>query len=155
MTSLLQTCLVLHIAGIVLLGGTTLTNYIISRQFWSCITTDRNRAIVINSTTMIFERLTGIGGMLTVLTGISMVVILHGVVDAQLWFRVKMILVLLIILNALLFARPQNRRLKRLLSTNNEGNNELMSVKSRMDLYYTVQLVMLFSIFILSVFKFD
>jgi len=102
-----------------------------------------------------FDRLIGIGGMLTILTGISMVALLHGIVEAHLWFRVKMILVLLIILNALLFARPQNRRLKRLLSTTNEVNNELTSIKPRMDLYYTLQLVMLFSIFVLSVFKFD
>jgi hypothetical protein len=41
-----------------------------------------------------------------------MVAILHGVVDSQLWFRIKMILVLLIILNALPFA-PQNIKLKK------------------------------------------
>src|SRR6476660_6840385 len=104
MATLLQICLVLHITGIVLLGGTTLMNYIISRQFWSCIETDKNKAIIINSTTLTFGRITGIGGLLTILTGVTMVAILHGVVDSKPWFRIKMILVLLIILNALLFA---------------------------------------------------
>src|SRR4030095_16122438 len=155
MTTLLQICLVLHITGIVLLGGTTLMNYIISRQFWSCIEIDKNKAIVINSTTLIFGRITGVGGVLTILTGITMVAILHGVVDSQLWFRIKMILVLLIILNALLFARPQSVKLKRILSTGSIPSSELSAVKSRMNLYYAVQLIMLFSIFILSVFRFD
>jgi hypothetical protein len=109
MGTLLQVCLVLHITGIVLLGGTTLTNYIISRQFWNCIETDKNKAIVINSTTITFGRIMGIGGVLTILTGIGMVAILHGAVDAQLWFRIKMVLVLLIILNASLFARHKIR----------------------------------------------
>jgi hypothetical protein len=86
MSILLQISLVLHITGIVLLGGTTLMNYIISRQFWSCVKTDKNKAIVINSTTFNFERITGIGGVLTILTGMVMVVILHGIVDSQLWF---------------------------------------------------------------------
>jgi hypothetical protein len=145
---------VLHITGVVLPGGTTLMNYIISRQFWSCIETDKNKAIIINSTTLTFGRITGIGGVLTILTGITMVAILHGVVDSQLWFRIKMILVLLIILNALPFA-PQNIKLKRILTTGSKSSDELSSVKSRMDLYYAVQLIMLFTIFVLSVFRFD
>jgi hypothetical protein len=155
MTTLLQICLVLHITGIVLLGGTTLMNYIISRQFWSCIETNKNKAIVIHSTTLTFERITGIGGVLTILTGVAMVAILHGVIDSQLWFRIKMILVLLIILNALLFARPQNTKLKRILTTGSKTSSELSSVKLKMDLYYAIQLIMLFTIFVLSVFRFD
>ena len=130
-------------------------NYIISRQFWSCIETNKNKAIVIHSTTLTFERITGIGGVLTILTGVAMVAILHGAVDSQLWFRVKMILVLLIILNALLFARPQNIKLKKILSTSSNISHELSSVKAKMNLYYSVQLIMLFTIFVLSVFRFD
>ena len=155
MGTLLLICLVLHITGIVLLGGTTLMNYIISRQFWSYIKTDRNRAVIINSTTMVFGRITGIGGVLTILTGIGMVAIVHGAVDSQLWFRVKMILVLLIILNSLFVARPQNLKLKKLLSTEDKLSNELTSLKSKMALYYALQLIMLLSIFVLSVFKFN
>ena len=155
MGTLLQICLVLHIAGIVLLGGTTLINYVISRQFWNCIGTDRNRAVVINSTTLGFERITGIGGMLTILTGIGMVLILHGAVDSQLWFRIKMVLVLLIILNALLFARPQNIKLKKILSRGNDAGKDLSSVRSKMNLYYAFQLMMLLAIFVLSVFRFS
>ena len=155
MGTLLQICLVLHITGIVLLGGTTLMNYVISRQFWTCVETDRNRAIVINSTTLVFGRITGIGGVLTILTGIGMVAILDGAVDAQLWFRIKMMLVLLIILNSLLFARPQNTKLKKILLAGNQSNNELSSVRSKMNLYYAIQLIMLVTIFVLSVFRFD
>jgi len=154
MGTLLAICLVLHITGIVLLGGTTLMNYIISRQFWNCVETDRNKAIVINSTTLTFAKITGIGGVLTISTGIAMVAILHGVVDTQLWFRVKMILVLLIILNASLFATPQNTKLKKILSAPNPINSEFSSIKSKMYLYYALQLTMLFGIFVLSVFKF-
>jgi hypothetical protein len=110
MGTLLQICLVLHITGIVLLGGTTLMNYIISRQFWSCVKTDKNKAIVINSSTFAFERINAIGGMLTILTGITMVTLLHGVIASQLWFRVKMILVVMIILNSLLLAQDHKMK---------------------------------------------
>lgn len=155
MGTLLHACLVLHITGIVLLAGTTLMNYIISRQFWSYIEIDRNRAIVINSATLSFARLTGIGGALTILTGIAMVAIFHGAVSSQLWFRVKMALVLLIILNALLLGAPQTTKLKKILLSGVHKSDRLESVKSRMDLYYAIQLIMFFTIFILSVFRFN
>ena len=155
MGTLLQVCLVLHITGIVLLGGTTLLNYIISRQFWSCVSTDRNKAIVINSTTLSFGRITAIGGVITILSGIAMVVLFHGIVASQLWFRVKMILLLLIILNALLFARPQNIKLKKILSADSIAGNELYPLKSKMNIYYAIQLTLFFCMFILSVFRFN
>lgn len=151
---LLQICLLLHITGIVLLGGTTLANFILSKQLWACAQIDKNRALTIHTTTRAFEKFTGIGGGLTILTGIGMVAALHGAVDAQLWFRIKMILVLLIILNSVLFARKQNIRLAEILSSTHHPGNALRSIKARLNLYYSLQLVLLFSIFILSVFRF-
>ena len=155
MVTLLHVCLVLHITGIVLLGGTTLLNYIISRQFWNCISIDRNKAIVINSTTLSFGKITAIGGAVTILSGVAMVIIFHGIVASQLWFRVKMILLLLIILNALLFARPQNIKLRKLLLSDTIAGNELFPVKSKMNIYYAIQLTLFFTMFILSVFRFN
>src|SRR5438045_3165492 len=108
--------LILHIAGIVIIAGTTFTNYFISKQFWSCIEADKQRAVIINSTTLLFERLTGIGGAVTIISGFAMVVVLHGVFVSQAWFQIKMALVLLIILNASFFARAQNKKLQKLLS---------------------------------------
>ena len=154
MGTLLQSCLVLHITGIVLLAGTIFGNYIISRKFWSYIKVDKGKAMVVHSVALTLGRITGIGGAVILLTGIGMVAILHGAVGAQLWFRVKMILVLLIILNLLLFARPQNRKLKKILSAGDHINNELGTIRPRMDLYYMIQLILLFSIFVLSVFRF-
>ena len=92
MFTLLQICLVLHITGITILAGTTLVDYIISKQFWNCLQVDNSRAVVINSTTLSLGRVTAIGGIMTILSGIGMVAVLHGAVDSQLWFRIKMIL---------------------------------------------------------------
>jgi hypothetical protein len=154
-SSLFLLCLLLHITGIVLLAGTTLASYIISRKFWSSLKTDRHKALIINSTTTTFERLTALGGVLTILSGIAMVALLEGIVAWQFWFKIKMALVVFIILNASLFARPQNLRLKKNLSLGHPANDELRSAKSKISLYYAVQLILLFSIFVLSVFRFQ
>src|SRR6185295_3800077 len=100
----------------------------------------------INSTTLNFGRITAIGGAVTILSGIAMVFIFHGIVASQLWFRVKMILLLMIILNALLFARPQTTRLKKLLSDGSTANHDLYPLKSKMDIYYAIQLTLFFTI---------
>ena len=155
MTTLFQISLILHIAGIVMIAGTTFTNFVISKQFWNNIETDKHKAVIINSTTLSLGRLTGIGGVLTILSGIAMVAALHGVFTAQLWFQIKMALVLLIILNASFFARQQNKKLQQLLSVNHSTGNALNTIKANLNIYYTIQLILLLTIFVLSVFKFN
>lgn len=155
MNLLLEICLVLHITGITILTGTTLVNYVISKQFWSNIRVDINRAIIINSTTLTLGRITAIGGMLTVLSGIAMVALFHGAFNSLLWFRLKMVILLLIIANSLFVERPLNFKLKTLLPGNANAVNELEAVKSKMNVYYLSQLTMLLIIFVLSIFRFN
>jgi hypothetical protein len=155
MLVLLQIFLVLHICGITVLTGTTLVNYILSKQIWSYVKADHTRAIVINSSLLRTVRVTAIGGMITILSGIGMVAILRSAVNSQLWFRIKIILVFLIILNALLVARPQNIRLKGILLTGLNNHRELIPIKTKMNVYYFIQLTILLLIFVLSIFKFN
>ena len=147
--------LILHIVGIVIIAGTTFTNFFIARQFWNCIEADKQKAVIINSSAVVFGRLTGIGGMLTILSGVSMVAALHGAIASQIWFQIKMALVVLIILNATFFARTQNRKLQQLLFAGTYATNELLIIRSRMNFYYAVQFILLLIIFILSVFRFN
>ena len=146
--------LILHITGIVIIAGTTLTTYFIAKQFWKFIQTNKPRAVIINSTNLFFGKLTAIGGMLTILSGIIMVIVLHGALVSQIWFRVKMILVVMIILNASVFARVQNKKLEKLLAVNINTIHQLNPIKSKMNLYYVIQCILLIAIFVLSVFRF-
>ena len=153
MGTVLHLALVLHITGFVLLGGTTLMSFIISRQLWNYLQTDLTKAITINAATLNFERITRIGAVLTSLSGILMAIILWPVVSKQPWFRIKMVLVILIILNSIFFARPQMGRINKILAAH-PNSAEWSYVKSRMNSYYTLQLLMLFTIFVLSAFRF-
>ena len=138
-----------------MIAGTTFSNYFISKQFWNYVETDRQKSIIINSTTLLFGKLTGIGDAVTIISGFAMVAVLHGVIASQLWFKIKMILVLLIILNASFVARKQNKKLLQLLSANNTTTNVFDAVKLKMNIYYAVQFLLLIIIFALSVFKFN
>ena len=155
MTVLFQVCLMLHIIGIVVIAGTTFSNYFISKQFWNYINADRQRAIIINSTTLLFGQLTGIGGGVTIISGLAMVAVLHGAITSQLWFHIKMLLVLTIILNATFFARRLNKKLQQFLSANDTTINVFDAVKLKMNIYYAIQFILLIIIFVLSEFKFS
>src|SRR5690349_1172430 len=145
--------LILHIAGVVIIAGTTLTAFVISKQLWVFVETNREKAQIFNSNGALFGKMTGIGGMLTILSGIAMVVTMHSAFVSQIWFQIKMILVLLIILNASFFARAQNKKLGKLLAAGNT-TYQFNTIKSKMILYYAIQFIFLMTIFVLSVFKF-
>ena len=146
--------LILHIAGVVIIAGTTLTAFFISKQLWIFAETNRQKTQIFNSNGALFGKMTGIGGMLTILSGIVMVAIMHGAFVSQIWFQIKMILVLLIILNASFFARAQNKKLDKLLTATSNATHQLNAIKSKMNLYYAIQFIFLMTIFVLSVFRF-
>ena len=156
-TTIFHVSLVLHIIGITMMAGTTLADAITYRQFWKYLQIDKQKAILINSVATKFPRFIGIGAGLLILSGVSMVASLHGVVAEQIWFRIKMTLVLLAILNGLLIARPQALKLKKLLASDmiDNNSNEFSTIKKRITVILTIQLILLLMIFILSVFRFD
>ncbi|HEY1869923.1 MAG TPA: hypothetical protein VGG71_02640 [Chitinophagaceae bacterium] len=156
MLTSLQIFLLLHLSGFALLAGTVLTNYLISVQCWKYIETNKQKALTINSSILILNRVTAIGGIITVLSGIIMVIILHGTVFSQLWFRIKMVVLVLIIMNSVTVARRQSLKLNTFLA----GQNEIQAldpaaIKLNLSRYYMMQFMLLLTILVLSVFKFN
>ena len=85
-------------------------------------------------------------------------IITQGAFGAQLWFKVKMIVLLIIIINAVILSRNSGVMLKRLITEDTKGkemNPELTSAKWRIRIFYLIQLSLIVTIFVLSVFKFN
>jgi hypothetical protein len=155
--TLLHVGLIFHIIGITMMAGTTFADFITFRQFWKQLPRDKQKAILINIATAKFPVFIGIGAVLLILSGITMMAVLHGVLDTQTWFRIKMALVLLIILNAVIIGRPQNIKLKKMLLSDivNGTSIEFNIIKKRIRLFHVLQFTMFVLIFILSVFRFE
>ncbi len=98
MQTLYQIALVNHIIGLTLLAGTTLVDYILTRHFWKQYFQNPFQAIAINDATSKFQILFGIGIILLILSGITMMGITHGAFGEQIWFQIKFGLVILIII---------------------------------------------------------
>jgi hypothetical protein len=147
--------LVVHITGFTMLAGTVLADYVIRRRMRPYLITDKPRAVGMMDSTAALSRLIGIGSALLVLSGIAMLSIFKGAVGAALWFKIKLVLVVLVALIGAVLLNRSNRRLKSLLQANDDRNNPaILAVRRRMDLFHGLQLLLFLTIFILSVFKF-
>jgi len=152
--TLLSLYLVLHISGFTLMGGTIIADFAVYRRLNKYLITDKNKALTMLESSAIFPVLISIGAALLIITGVSMVIVIPGF-TGMLWFRIKMILVLFIILNGALMARPAGTRLKKsLLENTNADNAKIEGLKNKLSIIYISQLILLLVIFTLSVFKF-
>ena len=161
-----QIALITHIVGITLMAGTTLVEYLLTKHFWKLYASDRSRAIATNEAGFNFHLIVNIGIILLILSGVSMLVITQGVFAKQIWFQIKIGLIVIIAINGSAFGRKQDAKLKRLISMEKlnfqddprgqeNRKDDLMKVKNRLDLFYISQLIMFLTIFTLSVFKFN
>ena len=155
---LLHFSLVFHIIGLTIVGGSTLVAFVLQNQFWRQYEQDASKAIGVMVANAKVPRITMIGLLLLILSGMSMMIITQGAFGAQLWFKVKMIILLIIIINAVILSRKLGVTLKRLISEDTHGKeikSELTSAKWKIRIFFLLQLSLIVTIFVLSVFKFN
>lgn len=148
--------LTLHISGLVILAGTTVVDYVIFKTFWKLFDQEKEKSTSLFQAMSKFTMLIGIGAALTILTGIGMMALTHGVFGEQLWFRIKFILVIILILNGLLVGRRQGLKLMKIINDrNSDYTQQIKSVRSKLKRFHLFQLIIFFTIIFLSVFKFN
>ena len=163
---LLRSGLVLHITGIALMVGGAVAAFVLQGQLWKLILSDKDRARLFVRSASGLNRIQMAGGVLIITGGVLMMTALHGVVMSAFWFRIKLVLLGLIVLNAVVTLRPAGKKLRMLLTTavpslDNEhpaqavATERMMvsSVRGRMRLFYLLQFLFFLLIFILSVFQ--
>ena len=157
MTSLgfLQILLVLHITGFTMMAGTVLADFTVFRRTSRYLIADRQKAVTILEGSAGLVVLISVGAILLITTGIGMVIVFKGAVASMLWFKIKMALVIVVVLNGAVLARRAMLKLRETLTLNtNETNSQVAGLKKRLGYIYITQLVLFLAIFILSVLKF-
>jgi len=157
--NILKSGLVLHITGIVVMVGTLFASFLVYRQFWKLFTSEKDKAAVLFNIISRFQVAQMIGGALVITGGIIMMIAFHGVLMHAAWFKIKMTMLLLIILNAAFVARPAVLQLKQLLVPVQTGEAEaqfnMLAVKRKITVFYALQFIFFLAIFILSAFQFN
>jgi hypothetical protein len=157
MNTVYNAALVLHVMGITAMAGTTLIDFVLFQQLWKTLPNNKDKSIVLEDTLYRLQKFMGFGMLLIIISGIIMMFYLHQVWGQQLWFRVKMGLLLLIIINGLGLRRVLGNKLKKQLN-NFGGDSDLTNVrpalKKNITIVLVTQLLFFIIVFVLSVFKF-
>jgi hypothetical protein len=151
--TLLQLLLVLHITGFATMAGTVAADITIYRRLSKYLVADQGRALTMLDSSASFPVLIGISAAIILLTGFGMVSIIPAF-TGMVWFRIKMVLVLCIIINGAIVGRRLGNKLKGLLNSSITNNVEIGMLKNRMSIMYLVQVLLFLAVFTLSVFKF-
>lgn len=149
---LFQGFIVLHLIGFLLFAGTSVADFVGFRQFWKQYDLDKSKATTIMQAISGFPVLMRVGIGLIILSGIGIMYMTHGAFGEQLWFRVKFALVLLIILNTFLFGLRQK---KLLIKSFEAADSAIGKIRGNIRLFHTLQLLIIFIIILLSVYKFN
>ena len=150
--------LVLHLIGLTIMAGTTLVDFVTFRQFWALYAQNKQKALPVMEVQAKFPRLLATGIILLLVTGISMMAVTRGVFGEQLWFRIKMVIVVLVIINGLAVGRRQAMKLRRLITTDTGDSDTQQKVKSLRQgiaIFHISQLLLFIVIIILSTFRFN
>jgi hypothetical protein len=113
--TLRQIGLLLHIIGVTMAAGVALVSYLASRKFLSQYTLNREKGLAILHTVSILPMIARIGLLILVVSGVMMISASGGGFGQLLWFRIKMILVILIIAVSLFVKMRLDKRLHRQL----------------------------------------
>lgn len=152
---LFNTSLWLHVIGITCMAGATVVEYVLARKFWRIYARNPQSGILGSNITANIPLLTMVGMLLILLSGVGMMIATRGVFDSMLWFRIKMALVVIVILNAILNGRKQRAKLDKLLvEAVSPDPQQLAQARKHQRNFYISQLFLFLIIFLLSTFKF-
>lgn len=153
-TTLYSMALVTHIIGITLMAGATFIDFVSFRSLSKVLSTNRAKALVLEESLRKLQRVMGIGMLIILASGVMMMVRLHELWGAQIWFRIKMGMLALIIINGLLLRRRVGSNLNKALFQETVGDN-FRKVKTYFMIIQLVQLILFIVVYVLSVFKFN
>jgi hypothetical protein len=150
---LYHTALTFHFIGIVMFAGASFMDFRISKQFWNAYLTNKIGLVPIATTIGKINKIAEIGGRFIVPSGILMIY-LNQAWAAQPWFRIKMGILVIILINAGAFRRKLGKSLT-VLALGNSLDMDGLKIKRKLERVQLIQLMLLTTMFVLSVFKFN
>ena len=151
---LMQGLLIMHLSGLTLLAGTTVADYVTFRTFSSQFKTQGKPS---DSLLNLMSRLAivlAIGGSLLLVSGVGLMAVTHGVFMYQLWFKIKLALILVLVLNGFLVGNRQLEKLKKGVKQSTAPTDQMVKDASfRLNIFYLLQLAIFLFVIILAVFK--
>jgi uncharacterized membrane protein SirB2 len=154
--SIFPALLTLHLIGLIIMAGATLIDFINYQTFWKLFHHQKEQATGVLVSGARFSRLIGIGGALLIITGAGMIALTHGSLANQLWFKIKMVFVLLLIVNGAFNGKRLTTKLRNgLIAKVPFWDEQALGLKGKLWLYFGFQLSVFLIIIFLSTYKFN
>lgn len=156
--TLYHIALVTHIIGITVMAGTSFIDFVAFRILCKAYPADNVKVLIFKDYLYSLQRFLGLGMLLILVSGVAMMIKFHEIWGAQLWFRIKMGILLLIIVNGLVLRRRVGSTLKKITVTDGSIttlSQKWDSVRRNMTAIQLVQILLFVIIYVLSVFKFN
>jgi uncharacterized membrane protein len=156
--NLLQTGLLLHMIGLATIAGITLADYMTTRRFRMLYFQDKQKGAALMQATAKLPAVAGLGLLLQIVSGAMMLAATSGAFAQQQWFRIKMVIVILIMAVFIFLNRSLRKRLRMwVLDDVNEGDRtgQISRLANKMGYMQLLLLTFFVFIFVLSTFRFN
>jgi len=138
------------------MAGTTVIEFINYQTFWKLFDQQKQQAANLLAAIVKFSKLTGLGAALIIFSGVAMIALTHGLMAGQLWFKIKMGFVLLLISNGVFNGNKTSAKIRDIVELNAPDQTfQLMLLKDKLKIFYFLQLFILFIIVFLAAYKFN
>ena len=148
----------LHMVGIATMAGTTLVDFFCYSRFWKLYPSGKEKAATLLPVLSAFRFLFAGGFLLLLISGVGMVALSHGLFAEQRWFRIKMGIIVLILINGAVYGRRVATKLRNTIDADIAGVDVTAArtaLKARLRVVHMLQLLLFLAIFVLSVYKFN
>jgi len=148
--TLIKIGLFLHLTGITMMVGATFAGMSANLRFRKLLFIEKEKAFLMLKATDRYPVLQAAGAILILLGGVIMMIGYHGVIMQLLWFKIKLVVIALILLNQLLFGVSLTRKLRR-----ESDSTTIDATMKKLTIFNGAQIALFLLIFLLSSFRFS
>ena len=152
----LRLVLAFHLSGLVVMAGTTVIDFVTFRMVLQQGDRDKNETNGLLPLMTKYGAIVRGAGAVLVITGIAMLTLAEGVWWQQVWFKVKMALVVMLILNGALIGNKNGLTFRKMISDYPASFMERsLDVRTALNRFYIIQMILFFLIILISSIKFN
>jgi len=156
MNHLFSIGLFIHIIGITCIAGGSIGGLVLENHIWKQVHHSPEKAFILAPLMSKYPAIIQAGTLLMLLSGFLMLKALSWAVVGQWWFIIKMTLVVALILNGMLVAKPNGNQLHVLVGQLANGQpveTELKAVRKKMLFFHISEMGLLIVVYLLAVFQ--
>ena len=149
---LLQSLLIIHLTGLTLMAGTDAVSFLAFKRISNALHEDQTAVKFYIKKLMGLSSLLPLGGILLISSGVGLLIITRTY--GQLWFQLKMGVVVALIANGFLFGARQELKIKQILAMpDGQIHLQLRQPLAKLRIFYAIQLTLYGLAVILAVTK--